>query len=111
MSTDGHDDKYVVIKQDDWRRFLDLHGGASAMELPPVVPDAVVMRRQDRFAAGAFDAYADQIISLLDLYEDHLSEYPIPPERFNPESLRGVADYFRDQAHASRQGTTKAPTP
>jgi hypothetical protein len=112
MSTEGHDDKYVTFNAQEFMHWFATEVAPMCGNSMPIpIPDAVVLRRQDRFAAGAFEAYADQIIAMLDLFEDAFYDVDIPADRWDPDAMRAVADYFRDQAHASRQGITKVPTP
>lgn len=104
-------DKYTVFRTEDLHRAMDardLDGSAILRALAPhVLPDAVVIRRQDRFAANALDTYADQILALVELSEDHpLVGLMDPSVR---DRLLSLADFFRDQAHMSRNEQRKLP--
>lgn len=104
-----HGDKYVAFKAEDFFRALrarDLDGEAIIRALAPhMLDDAVIIRRQDRFAAGAFDTYADQILALVELSEDHPLIDLLPPS--TKTSLLRLADFFRDQAHLSRTESSR----
>lgn len=102
---DLQNDKYVVLKKEDFDRMLgklELPGGSSIAEEAQahLVKDAVVIRRQDRFAASAFDTYSSQILGYLEIAEDM--------GIYDPE-LEALADFFADQAHLARQGERKLP--
>lgn len=71
--------KYLVFKND---------GGAPG----ELVEDAVVIRRQDKFAPPALDAYANAITTVIEAGNLAL------PAR---QRLQVVADYFHDQAAKS----------
>lgn len=67
------------------------------------VPDAVVIRRQDIFAAPALEAYANAITCVIDV----LSNQSDPSGK--TKDLRDIADYFHEQAEKSYDGTRKLP--
>lgn len=95
------DAKYVVFKRDEFEEWSD----GRYDFLPGRVCDAVVIRRQDMFAASALDTYADSIsvaISVMRLCRD--GEVGEQVKR-----LQGIADYFREQAYAARDTFTKIP--
>lgn len=95
------DAKYVVFKRNEFESWSD----GRYDFLPGRVCDAVVIRRQDMFAASALDTYADSIsvaISVMRLCNDG---------KVNGEArrLQQIADYFRAQADAARDTFTKVP--
>lgn len=97
-------DKYVVLRRHDYEGLLEVAGfDEDGVE---TVPDAIVIRRQDRFAANALDTYADQILALTELCEDSALEV-MSPETI--ENLEKLSDFFREQAHLSRQEVRKLP--
>lgn len=76
-------EKYVVFKKSEW----DL-GDTGFLELEPL-PDAVVIRTQDIFAAAGLSAYEHNIRTTLAL---------TTPEPEMKRQLETIADYFSDVA-------------
>lgn len=90
-------DKYVVFKRDAWDREKLAQMYAVGLK---EVPDAVVIRLQDAFAAPALDAYANAISVALKLLDKDNENYT---------ALRTIADYFHEAAAESWQLETKVP--
>jgi|SRR5688572_12790160 len=65
--------------------------------------DAVVIRRQDIFAAPALEAYANAITCVIDV----LTNQSDPSGK--SMDLRDIADYFHEQAEKSYEGQRKLP--
>lgn len=68
--------------------------------------DAVVIRRQDVFAAPALEAYANAIQCLIEAID--LVPYDADLDK-SKQSLRDIADYFHDQADRSYMIQRKLP--
>lgn len=82
------DEKYVVFKREEWENYEH-----EAAPLPVPIEDAVVIRRQDRFAGPALHAYAACIAMVA-------AEKP---------ELMPVADYFHEQAVLADEEGRKLP--
>jgi hypothetical protein len=106
-----HDDKYVVFKRDEFEQWLgtvaspthptdpdEYERAASAL----VVDDAVVIRRQDIFAAPMLECYAASISVAADVIQQRGDEV-------GTKGLRKIADYFQRQADEARDTTSKVP--
>lgn len=106
-------DKYVVFPAFEFYNAFDkgTEEGSSILRslAPHVIEDGVVIRRQDRFAANAFDTYADQIQALVELYNDHHNEEGFPVDQAAMTRLLDIAEFFRDQANLSRRVFRKLP--
>ena len=90
------DTKYIVFKRDD--EFL------AALERSPsfqhlVVEDAVVIRRQDKFASTALATYAMTISMVAQT----------TPDEVLAQRLLRVADYFQQQSEAAAEQGYKFP--
>jgi hypothetical protein len=93
------DEKYVTFKRDEFLKVLGAlpgyqehaHNAFQEAELP----DAVVIRRQDLFAAPCLATYANMIALVAKRVED-------------PELL-AIADYFEDQARLAAEEGHKYP--
>jgi len=124
------DGKYIVFKRQE---FFELMG---ELGLPPFVGheeasakwdcapmaqriaeraaqtclhDAVVIRRQDVFAAPALEAYANAIQTVIEAMS---VEGVVLEDGVSVETLREVADYFHEQASKSYDTPgRKLPTP
>lgn len=104
--------KYVCFKIDDWlkeyERVAEEIGNVTFTngdEEHPFkgiqkerIPDAVVIRRQDIFAAPALESYANSVLVAIDILKANKlnDQGPI-------NALQEVADYFHEQAEASRE--------
>ena len=97
------DEKYVTFKREDIYTFLRtvpahqqmIFDGLGERELP----DAVVIRRQDLFAAPALDTYA----SMIAMVAGNISD----PDQ--SKELLAIADYFADQARLAHEEGKKLP--
>ena len=98
------DKKYVVFKRGTDPGEWSERGGLYLEDLVPI-EDAVVIRRQDAFAPPALDAYANAILTSLqlDLVVNGGNKHPAVMR------LREIADYFHDQAVAAWHTTRKLP--
>ena len=79
------DDKYVVTNR--------LTGA--------VIPDAVVIRKQDLFAGPALHSYAHAIAAV--------AQALMPYDLARAKALQGIADYFAECALDSDSMVTKLP--
>ena len=114
------DEKYIVFKRDDWEAFLgeDLPA-VEDLSVPEPIEDAVVIRRQDLFAASALDAYSDSIGVSIDVAESLRSRILAAAKGRAPDEvrhlddalkrLRGIRDYFKAQADQARADGGKIP--
>lgn len=96
MSPREHGEKYAVIKVEDFDRILRQFAagkGELALLGEVLVRDAVVIRRQDVFAAPALHAYASAMAVAITLM-------PEGPDR---RRLIEVADYFHHEATLAEQ--------
>jgi hypothetical protein len=104
------DDKYIVFKREDWEEDLLPYVGQQKargypVPLPEEVDDAVVMRRQDIFAAPAFRLYAATISASLVV----AAKIVAPGMVISNSTLEGIALYFDGQAELSEQEIRKVP--
>lgn len=83
------DDKYVVFKRKDWESLKEGQFGRqySAAERFSV-PDAVVIRKQDIFAAPGLFSYANAIQSAVEILQANM---------IDTSKLQEIADYFHEQ--------------
>lgn len=96
------EDKYVVFKRHElvtecttWARGGELFKDLIGLRLP----DAVVIRRQDYFAAPALDSYACAMQVAARLL----------PDGEEKERLTSIADYFHEQAQLASVEGMKVP--
>jgi hypothetical protein len=101
-----HDDKYVVFNREAFRKylhetfsFLNPHMFDGFEELE--IPDAVIIRRQDKFASPCLLTYASMIALVA---EEH------PNKKIKGE-LQVIADYFHEQGVQAGEEAWKLPTP
>lgn len=87
------DDKYIVFKKDEWDK---MYGTPAPHQVQPI-NDAVVIRRQDKFAAPALHTYASVLSAAAEVC-------PITDLRIN---LQRVADYFHEQAMLATEARFK----
>lgn len=92
------DEKYVVFKRGTEPGEWSERGGLYLEDLEPI-EDAVVIRRQDIFAAPALNAYACAIQVAISM----------DPTHSRMQRLREIADYFHQQAEASAHTNTRIP--
>jgi hypothetical protein len=90
------DDKYATFKRDDLIQIAD---GFVTFRWDAEIRDAVVIRRQDKFASPALATYAAMIAVVV-------SETDDPDKR---AALLQVADYFEDQAKLAADEGHKLP--
>jgi len=90
------DDKYVVFKMTDQILVTD---GYITFLTSAALPDAVVIRRQDKFASPALATYA-AMIGLV------ASEHPDPRVKVE---LLAISDYFEHQAQLAADEGYKLP--
>lgn len=103
-------DKYIVAKREDCR-FAKVEHEVVDYEVritdQNLIPDAVVIRLQDRFAEHGLRAYAGAVMTAADLYEDmkkHArNEHEWELMDAEQKSLHQLADYFNDQADRARK--------
>jgi hypothetical protein len=88
----GANDKYYVFKRSDNIAITD---GYVTFATDAELPDGVVIRRQDLFAAPCLATYANMIALVAKRVED-------------PELL-AIADYFEDQARLAAEEGHKYP--
>lgn len=96
--------KYVVFKRDDFERLITSGASPLSYQLAEL-PDAVIIRQQDIFAASAFYAYANHLRGVVEVmkevgFEDYQWE----------EHLHELADYFMNMGDkASSMESRKVP--
>jgi hypothetical protein len=97
------DDKYVTFKRDDFFALLDLaEVGDEKLykDLSQIaLDDAVVIRRQDKFASPCLLTYA----AMIAMVGDH---HPEPKVRAD---LLDIADYFQRQGELAGEEAWKLP--
>lgn len=103
-------EKYVVFKRDEWEEAMNDHlqkekSRGYPVPIPEEVEDAVVMRRQDIFAAPAFRLYAATIASSLVV----AAKIVAPGMVISNTKLEDTAKYFDEQAELSEQEERKVP--
>lgn len=91
------DDKYVVFKREDFMRYFnEIPNLVSELE----VKDAVVMRRQDKFASPCLLTYASMMAMVAE-------DFPNPDRK---AELLAIADYFHRQGVLAGEEGYKYPT-
>ncbi len=90
------DDKYVVFKKEDWDTAY------VAGDMRPL-DDAVVIRRQDIFAAPAFFEYAGQIRTTIEIMKQEGCWFE------QNHHLEDIADYFMQQGEEAMRSERKLP--
>lgn len=108
------DDKYVVFRREDLFQMLGQFLPRGNEDCAPVaedmvkaveatlLPDAVVIRRQDFFAAPALHTYANSIGLAARLAH-------AAPEQKVAKRLQSIADYFHEQAVLADEEGFKIP--
>ena len=84
-------DKYIVFKRDEFEKWCIPTTYDAAVELS--LEDAVVIRRQDKFASPALATYA----AMIGLVASEL------PEGEKKSNLLRVSDYFEEQARLAAE--------
>lgn len=107
-------EKYVVFKVDDFKQAVtELRKRIVYPEDQKLFPelqmldDAVVIRRQDKFAPPALDAYANAIMTTVETLRDFTNIGNIQ-EVIN--DLQKTADFFHEQATLSWETERKLPS-
>lgn len=96
--------KYVVFKTEDFEAIAGDKGTATRNEfMRSAVDDAVVIRRQDHFAASALHMYANGIAMACKLLVEEGMDSPFV------KSLQDTADYFHEQAVLAEAEAFKFP--
>jgi len=90
------EDKYATFNRDDVIKVSD---GYATFPISAEISDAVVIRRQDKFASPALATYAAMIAVALSFIDD-------PVQRAN---LLQIADYFEHQAQLAADEGRKIP--
>ena len=93
---DTVNEKYMIFKRSDNIAITD---GYVTFSTDAELPDGVVIRRQDLFAAPALDTYA----SMIAMVADNISDPDTAAE------LLAIADYFADQARLAHEEGKKLP--
>jgi len=93
-----NEEKYIVFKRSDFEKTIlpNLENRYRGLE----IDDAVVIRRQDRFASPCLLTYAAMIALVA---ENH-------PSRGIAEDLLAIADYFHHQGVLAAEEGRKLPT-
>lgn len=105
------DEKYVVFDRELFAVWLaDAGSGIDLTDLREI-PDAVVIRRQDVFAASTLFAYANSIRTATEIMEMCRAEVGAPRAQLDEVSdrLNGIADYFVTQAERATKSASKVP--
>lgn len=102
--------KYVVFKKDEWDEAMASYlkrqqAQGYPVPLPDEVEDAVVMRRQDVFAAPAFRVYANSMAAAMVV----AAKLVAPGLHLQSETLSQIARYFQEQAELSELENRKVP--
>ena len=102
----GPDEKYITFKRDEFMEVMTPQARnmvTSQMHLEEVVavaiPDAVVIRRQDKFASPCLATYA-AMIGMVAM--EH-------PDKKTQTELLAIADYFEEQAKLAAEEGHKLP--
>lgn len=98
------DNKYVVVKREEWDALLRVAPAMVAEHFPEPIPDAVVIRRQDVFAPPALDTYANAIYTAVEILRMQNGQHADEARR-----LLNIADYFHGQAVTAWQTNRKVP--
>lgn len=106
------DDKFIVFNREEFNKWLYSEEAKDALKIfPTSLDDAVVIRRQDVFAAPALDAYANSIVAAIEalkVVKDRSGKMPLSVY-MTVERLQEIADYFHAQANLSWQVERKLP--
>lgn len=110
------DSKYLVWKREEMEKWMSERATEG---LPSPVLDAVVIRRQDVFAAPAFDAYANAMLCVIEALgkakrgTEIRDPKPDRPIDFTADEvckrLLEISDYFHMQANLSYDCERKLP--
>jgi hypothetical protein len=92
-------EKYIVFKRREFMQTVGDIDGLTERYEGLEVPDAVVIRRQDKFASPCLATYA----SMIALVAQNISDTNVGKE------LLAIADYFEDQAQLAAAEGYKLP--
>ena len=99
---DNGNEKYITFHRKDFLRWWSSSTKGRAVGITEI-GDAVVIRRQDKFAASALWNYAHSALLVSELLIDNGLDD-------EGKKLAGIADYFSQQAHfSSIDADTKLP--
>ena len=102
------DTKYITFKIDDWKWNLSPEMKEFAAEFE--VEDAVVIRKQDVFASGAFFNYSSSVVTSMETIQAVLNAGAGAPLLHNTmKELQSLADYFHELGVEAAAATTKLP--
>jgi hypothetical protein len=87
------DAKYLVYKQEEMTNWVESNL-AVAQTIPAALDDAVVIRLKDSYAASALHAYANAILTVLDIMGDDMDP------AVHQQQVE-IADYFAQKAMES----------
>jgi hypothetical protein len=94
-----NEDKYIVFKRDVFERTIT--GNTKVRYENIAIQDAVVIRRQDKFASPCLLTYAAMISMVAEEQSD----------KTRKEELQAIADYFHQQGVLAGEEGWKLPTP
>lgn len=97
--------KYFVFKKEDWDKKIDDNLHDLVFDRAQPIPDAVVIRLQDVFAPPALDAYANAILTAVEIMRADSAGY----NSATVERLQRIAEYFQDQALIAWDTQRKVP--
>ena len=104
------DEKYIVLKTEDFEEYRRLEAQNTGVNVKPGwltqkrIMDAVVIRKQDLFAAAALHTYASSISIAISIIEQR------DPEGWHlVNRLRDIADYFHEAAVEAEETGHKVP--
>jgi len=96
--------KYVTFKREDFERLMSKRASPLTLQIAEI-PDAVVIRQQDIFAASAFYAYANHLRGVVEVMKEVGFDDPEWEEH-----LHEIADYFMDMGgKSSTMDSRKVP--
>jgi hypothetical protein len=105
------DSKYVVFHREYHRQWMDEWPEVNPEEEPREIEDAVVIRRQDVFAASALFSYANSIRTATEIME--MERAARGGDRTDLDEmvdrLNEIADYFVGQAELASKSASKIP--
>ena len=94
-----NEDKYIVFKRDVFERTIT--GNTKVRYENIAIQDAVVIRRQDKFASPCLLTYAAMISMVAEEQSDKVRK----------DELQAIADYFHQQGVLAGEEGWKLPTP
>lgn len=101
------DQKFITFKRPEMEKWM---ANNPSPGLPSPVPDAVVIRRQDKFAPPALDAYSNSILVAIEMFMDSgMGDQMNDKQEATLNRLQEIADYFHEAAVASWTSQRKLP--